>query len=248
MAKLDSQEYHGYWRTVHRTEADDLAAVCFPDKPVFFNRFFDRSQRFALARYLKASGTQLRGRRLLDIGCGRGRWLRWFAERGATTTGIDFAPDAVESCVASGLEARQASAADLPFEDASFDMVTSITVLLHLPYEMKAQAVAEIARVLRPGGTALLLESTWSGDPSAHVYGVDVAGWRQLFAQHGMSAGYSEAHYFNIVRRHLSLRVPFHDAISIYADYPLEFLLMRLFRGRSSTLALQHLMEFRKPA
>lgn len=247
MRKLDPTSYREYWSGVHRTEASDLAAVCFPDKPAYFNKFFDRSQRFAMQRYFASTGAPLSGTRVLDVGCGRGRWLTWLEQRGARATGIDFSPDAVASCVAAGLDARQASVAELPFEDNAFDLVTSITVLLHLPYELKDRAAAEIARVLRPGGTALLLESTWAADPSPHVYALDIAGWRDLFARHGMTLGYREAHYFNIMRRRLPERIPMRDRISIYLDYPVEFALMRVLHGRESALGLQHLMEFSLP-
>lgn len=244
MTKLDQARYREYWSGVHRNEASDLAAVCFPEKPAYFNQFFDRSQRFAMARYFALREMEIRGKHALDIGCGRGRWLRWFGERGATATGIDFSTDAVAACVAAGLDARHASAAHLPFADRSFDLVTSITVLLHLPYDLKDRAVAEIARVLRPGGTALLLESTWADDPSPHVYGLTIAEWRDLFAAHGLQLGYREAHYFNLMRRHLPGRIPSRDRLAIYLDYPVEFGLMRLLRGRESALGLQHLMEF----
>lgn len=246
MSKLNQQDYSSYWRAVHRSSADDLAPVCFPDKPPYFNRFFDRSQKSALGRYLRHANLDLSGKRLLDVGCGRGRWLRYFAERGATTTGIDFAQDAVESCTAQHLDARRASVTELPFEDGVFDVVSSITVLLHLPYDMKEQAVAEIARVLRPDGRALLIESTWKSDPSAHVYGVALEDWQRLFAARGLKLRYRAGHYFNLFRRALPGRLPARDFIAIHLDYPLELLLMRLNHRRESSLGLQHVMEFVK--
>lgn len=244
MAKLNRHDYATYWRAVHRGESDDLASVCFPDKPRYFNRFFDRSQRYAIDRFLRDTGLGLSGQLLLDVGCGRGRWLDFFEHRGARVFGIDFSEDAVRACMGRGFDARHASVTDLPFGDATFDIVTSVTVLLHLPYEMKARAVAEIARVLRPGGTALLLESTWRGDPSSHVYGLGLDEWTTLFARRGFGLRYCGAHYFNLVRRALPARVPLHDLLSVYVDYPLEFFLMRRYRGRASSLGLQHLLQF----
>ncbi len=67
----------------------------------------------------------------------------------------------------------------------SFDFVSSITVLLHLPYDIKKKAIAEIGRVLKKGGKGILIESTWN-DPSPHVFSYSVDEWNTIFEQCGM--------------------------------------------------------------
>jgi ubiquinone/menaquinone biosynthesis C-methylase UbiE len=90
--------------------------------------------------------------RCLDVGCGTGNsYAPELARRAGAYTGVDVSAHAVEAAQAAGLDARVIDdAAELPFEDASFDHVTCIEVFEHLfaPHA----AAAEIRRVLRPGG------------------------------------------------------------------------------------------------
>ena len=69
-------------------ERDGLAAVCAYGMPEFYNRAIHWEQRLALAPWLKVSP----GTRVLDVGCGVGRWSRLLAKRGARVTGIDLSP------------------------------------------------------------------------------------------------------------------------------------------------------------
>ncbi|HTA32089.1 MAG TPA: methyltransferase domain-containing protein [Solirubrobacteraceae bacterium] len=101
------------------------------------------------------------GRDVLDVGCGQGIDLVEYARAGARATGVDLTPRHVELArshiEAMGLEASvlEADAERLPFEDASFDRVSSNGVLHHTP-DMPA-ALREILRVLRPGGEARII-------------------------------------------------------------------------------------------
>lgn len=246
MRKMNEREYAAYWRGVHGRGGDDLALVCFPDKPPYYNRFFDRVQRYALRRYLRREAGNIAQAKVLDVGCGRGRWLRFFREEfGIDGVGIDFSEEAVAACVRGGLRAVAGSVGDLPFRDGAFSLLTSITVLLHLPMPLKERAVAEISRVLSHGGRAVLLEGTWD-DPSPHVYGVRLEGWVRLFSDRGLRLVHVSGHYFNIARRNLPGSSPLRDRVAILLDYPLEFAAMRITEGRSSGRGLQHLMVFEK--
>lgn len=92
--------------------------------------------------------------RALDVGAAGGGNTRVLAERGWQAIATDFSPAAVDLARERGLTARQADARDLPFGDGEFDLVTSFDVLEHI-LEHRA-AATEIARVLRPGGIALI--------------------------------------------------------------------------------------------
>jgi ubiquinone/menaquinone biosynthesis C-methylase UbiE len=98
---------------------------------------------------------------VLDVGCGQGIDLAGYARCGARATGVDLTPRHVELArahlAALGLEGTvvQGDAEALPFADASFDRVSSNGVLHHTP-DMD-RALAEIARVLRPGGRATVI-------------------------------------------------------------------------------------------
>jgi SAM-dependent methyltransferase len=101
-------------------------------------------------------------RSLLDIGCNWGRWTIAAAQAGFRATGIDPKEKALAAArrVAAqvGVEAEfvAGDARRLPFPDDSFDVVFSYSVLQHLSKPDTLTTVAEIRRVLRPGGTALV--------------------------------------------------------------------------------------------
>ena len=98
---------------------------------------------------------------VLDAGCGIATDGVRFGRAGARYTGLDESPSALELArrrfAAEGLDARfvSGSVSSLPFPDASFDLVYSYGVIHHTPETMRA--VEEFHRVLRPGGTALVM-------------------------------------------------------------------------------------------
>ena len=144
-----------------------------------------------------------------------------------------------------GVKAQAGSITDLSCFQEKFDYVTSITVLLHLPYESKKQAVAEIGKVLGAGGKAILIETTCK-DPAPHVYGWSVRRWKSEFRKNGMKCIYSEAHMFNFVRRLKIFQHRYLENAAIFFEYGIEFLLMQVFRGKESDAGMQHLMVFEK--
>ena len=88
------------------------------------------------------------GRRTLEVGCGEGRVARALAPHGYRVVGVDASPEAVAA--AEGLEAQVADAAALPFDDESFDLAYAFMSLLDV--DDLAGAIAEVGRVLEPGG------------------------------------------------------------------------------------------------
>jgi ubiquinone/menaquinone biosynthesis C-methylase UbiE len=100
---------------------------------------------------LAAAGVRA-GERVLDVACGTGLVARLAAERGATVTGLDVAPDMIDIArgVAPSIDWHVGDATSLPFDDASFDLVTCQMGLMFMPD--RAAAVAEMRRVLAPGG------------------------------------------------------------------------------------------------
>jgi SAM-dependent methyltransferase len=105
---------------------------------------------------------------ILDFGCGCGRLARWWSDvPGPAIHGCDYNPELVEWCAANlpfmraavnGLEPP------LPYESEQFDLVYALSVFTHLSEELQDRWLAELERVLRPGG---LLYFTVSGDSYA---------------------------------------------------------------------------------
>jgi SAM-dependent methyltransferase len=92
-----------------------------------------------------------RPHRVLEVGCGWGELAEWVArETGAEVVAIDLSPRMVELARERGVEALQADVQALPFADAEFDLVIAAWMLYHVPD--LDRGLAEIARVLRPGG------------------------------------------------------------------------------------------------
>ena len=107
-----------------------------------------------------------RGDKVLDLGCGFGRHAFEAARRGANVVALDAGRDEVDGVAATfaamveagelldgslHTAAVQGDALHLPFPDATFDRVICSEVLEHIPDDVAA--MAELARVLRPGGT-----------------------------------------------------------------------------------------------
>ena len=95
--------------------------------------------------------------RILDVGCGTGGTLS-LLERHGRTWAVDASPTAAAFVKQRGF-ARIAvgSATDLPYDDATFDVVTAFGVIEHVEHDDRM--LAEMLRVTRPGGHALVLTS-----------------------------------------------------------------------------------------
>ncbi|HYP42108.1 MAG TPA: methyltransferase domain-containing protein [Chloroflexia bacterium] len=107
------------------------------------------------------------GERVLDVGCGTGDVTLAAARRvghGGTVYGIDASPEMID--VARSKARRRRLPAQflvepveaLSFDDGSFDVVLSSLMMHHLPRELRRRALAEIRRVLRPGGRVVIVD------------------------------------------------------------------------------------------
>jgi len=101
--------------------------------------------------------------RLLDVGCGTGFHIAEVRRLGFDAVGVEPGPELRTRARANNPDARieDGQIEDLPFPDASFDVVMAIEVIRHLA--VPAAGVRELARVLRPGGLALVTAAPrWS--------------------------------------------------------------------------------------
>jgi SAM-dependent methyltransferase len=117
-----------------------------------FSRYMEQGARIFYEQLDVPAGCQL-----LDVACGSGQVALWAARDGVNVTGVDIAPNLVQRAQArakaEGLNTRfiEGDAEALPFEDASFDVVTSLVGAMFAP---RPELVAhELLRVGSPGGT-----------------------------------------------------------------------------------------------
>jgi ubiquinone/menaquinone biosynthesis C-methylase UbiE len=112
--------------------------------------------------YIRRLLTGIAAQQSLEIGCGFGRLSPIFAEFSRQHIGVDINRDALTTAQISypELQFKEASVTLLPFADGSFDLVTTWTVLQHIPPARIDAAVAEIKRVLSWDGMLLICEET----------------------------------------------------------------------------------------
>jgi len=144
---------------------------------------------------------------VLDMGCGAGHTALAFAARAGSVEALDLTAEMVEQGRALAAERGLANVrfqpgdvVALPFEDARFDVVTSRLSAHH--YAQPQAAVHEAARVLKPGGVLLLVDSVAPPDPAqdtflnafellrdaSHVRDHSVAQWCAMFEAAGLAA------------------------------------------------------------
>lgn len=159
-ASVGIEDVRSYW------EAHPLCAEAIPH-PLGSREYFEYYDRLREANESVEFSARLHeyasfaGKDVLDVGCGNGYVLSRYARAGARTVGVDLTRAAVELCRSRFAhmdlpgEFRQANAEALPFPDNTFDCVTSMGVLHHTPNT--AAAVAEVFRVLKPGGRLIVM-------------------------------------------------------------------------------------------
>lgn len=135
---------------------------------------------------------------LLDVGCNVGAWLRDCARLypSARLAGVEINPSAlaVARVNVPTAEVQHAGAERLPFPDESFQYVTCVEVLEHLPAGLRPSAFREMQRVLRPGGRLILTvpHAGWFAWLDSNNVRLRLPGlYRRLVRKGGRDAGYA---------------------------------------------------------
>lgn len=166
------------------------------------------------------------GERLLDLGCGAGRHAFEGLRQGARVTAFDLDPielkeaaRTMDGMVAEGLlyEMAQGSCARgdalrLPFPDGSFDRVIAAEVLEHIPADR--EAMIELARVVRPGGTIAVTVPRWFPERIC---------WALSDEYHGVEGGHVRIYRAGELSDRMTqaglMRVGSHHAHGLHAPY-----------------------------
>jgi len=121
--------------------------------------------RFLFGNYSRDTNERAKTK-LLDLGCGAGRHTRMFAEQGFDAYAIDLSREGVrytkEMLESNSLNADvvQGDMMKLPYSDEFFDGVLSFGVFYYISGDGVKQAISEMHRVLKPGGTAMIIMRT----------------------------------------------------------------------------------------
>jgi SAM-dependent methyltransferase len=164
------------------------------------------------------------GERVLDMGCGGGRHAFALYKAGARVVALDrdaaelgdvagmFAALAAEVPPAASASAVRGDAYRLPFADASFDKIIAAEVLEHLPED--GRAMAELARVLKPGGLIAVTVPRW---------GPEKVCWALSDEYHANEGGHIRIYKAAQLRRRLARQglepVGAHHAHALHAPY-----------------------------
>lgn len=136
------------------------------------------------------------GMRLLDVGCGRGEMLAAFSSHGIDCAGLDLAPSAGSLAPQVPVTLCNATVEPFPVEDTGFDVVFLKSVIEHMVDP--AHLLAEIMRVLKPGGRLIVLTPDWGSvlhvffEDATHVHPYMPKGIREALHMHGYAGAESE--------------------------------------------------------
>jgi 2-polyprenyl-3-methyl-5-hydroxy-6-metoxy-1,4-benzoquinol methylase len=193
MQRFDWERTKEYWRDHRgrageldeRSDPDALGNVCHSGAPAWLNDYYARFQRIVFEELLDECALPP-GSRALDVGCGAGRWCRLLDARGYLVTGIDLQDELVARARAKYPSVRFEVTPIQEFRaERPFDLVTTVTVLQHLPHAEQRRAIANIASLVRPGGYVLCLENVL--DQTPHVFANTLDEWTARFTQAGFS-------------------------------------------------------------
>lgn len=211
--------------------------------PTFFARFLEAANRnhaIIAAKPIIIDGLRLHGaERVLDVGCGMGADVFDLAARvgkAGHVTGIDMSASLIEAA------RRRAEGHNLPvafevgdvqalqFEDAAFDAVRSERLLMHVPDADRA--VAEMARVLRPGGRMAVFDMDWETQFCDSPHRETTRKITQSFCD-GMKNGWIGRSLPRLFRRHRMV-----DVAVTYHTITVDFEFLPLLLGGHLTQAV----------
>ena len=155
---------------------DAFEAAGWEEKAVAYERFFGVIAGRLIEPLLTAAAVGV-GAKVLDVATGPGWVAAQAAARGASVVGVDVAEAMIARARSAHpeLEFRRADAHELPFTDASFDAVVGNLAVMHL--SRPERAIAEFARVLRPGGRLAL--TAWAHPSDTGWPGCSSMRWRR---------------------------------------------------------------------
>ncbi len=207
------------------------------------------------------------GARVLDAGCGSGRTLQELVDYGQAT-GIELNPEAAELARSRGHGKVEVGSLDrLPWGDATFDLITCLDVIEHVPDDVGA--LLELLRVCRPGGWLLVTvpahQALWSRHDEANHHhrrysraslrgAALAAGWKVMRMSAFNSLLFAPAAVIRIAQRRLGTHDGYTNDLELgpawlndVLERPLELEARWLANGHTLPLGLSLLILLRRP-
>jgi len=195
---------------------------------------------------LLAALVPLAGARLIELGCGAARLAANLLQRfpDAHVTGLEVDARQMAKNLAApatpGLAFVNAGAQDIPFADASFDGALMLKSLHHVPMALMAQALAEVARVLKPGGWLYVSEPVYAGPLNDIMRLFNDEGVVRAAAQQALNDALQTGAWQAAAERHFAVPVQFDDFATFeqrmmrptYADHQIDATLRESIRQR----------------
>lgn len=169
----------------------DYVAVVYNEGDKPFTKYPDK-----LARYLSSKYKLAKESKILDIGCGRGEFLRGFIMCGLSGYGVDRSNMAKSVCPEAEILQSDLENEPLPYSDKFFDVIFSKSVLEHFYYPEKI--VQEMYRILKPGGLSITMVPDWESvyktfySDCTHCRPFTVTSLRDVFVINGFDNVQSE--------------------------------------------------------
>ena len=181
LSKVDRAGYPRYYLQNFHFQSDgwlssDSAQIYDHHGEVLFTGGADAMRRQALVPLAEFLHDRRSAEmRMIDIACGTGRFLTFVKDNypRLQVTALDLSPDYLEQAARNlrrwrGVETRQAAAEATGLPDASYDLASCIFLFHELPPKVRPQVAAELARILKPGGRLLFVDSIQKGDQSSY--------------------------------------------------------------------------------
>lgn len=168
------------------------------DPSFFEQKFRNNFEQFAqedVSLFL----SELKGKKVLDIGCGPGIYLEVFRENGLDALGIDISEKFLEVCASKGLNVRKMDLENILLYPYSFDGIWAHASLLHVPRERVPSVVKSWAKLLKPHGVLWLAVKSGEGEgfePSEK--NADSKRWFTYFSEDEIKKYFSP--FFEIVK------------------------------------------------
>lgn len=194
----------------HLDRTNDPEGLCYglyDDFPPWVNRYYAFFQGLAIDRFLKQIHLSEEDR-VLEIGCGSGRWChRLSRQLERPVAGLDISRHLLrnnQKYYDGKLDFFNGLASAIPLRSSIFGLVFTVTVIQHLPPDFQNKALQEIHRILKPGKTFFMIESTEMDSSSDHLYPRSFDDWWKLLEKHGFqildAAGQEYIDFRNLIR------------------------------------------------